>query len=85
MLLIQFLEYVDVMKLFIRAEWLGDWEMHLTATKSILKFFAATGHFNYAKSPCMYLEQMLILPEKHPAVHTLFKENGYLSVRHIDR
>ena len=48
------------MKLFIRAEWLGDWKMHLTATKSILNFFfAATGHFNYAKNARIYLQQML--------------------------
>ena len=47
---IQFLEYVYVMKLFIWAERLGDWEMHLTASKSTLNFFAANGHFNYAKS-----------------------------------
>ena len=31
---IQFLEYVDIMKLYIRAERLDDWEMHLTATHS---------------------------------------------------
>ena len=30
----------------------------------------------------MYLQQMLKLPEKHPEVHTMFKENGYHSVHH---
>ena len=69
---IQFLEYVDVMKLFIREEWLGDWEMHLAATKSTSNLFAVTGHFHYAKSS---LQQMLKLSEKHPDVHTTFKEN----------
>ena len=63
---IQFLEYVDVMKLFIREEWLGDWEMHLAATKSTSNLFAVT------KSS---LQQMLKLSEKHPDVHTTFKEN----------
>ena len=33
----------------------------------------------------MYLQQMLKLPEKHPAVHTMFKENGYHLVRRSDR
>ena len=73
------------MKLFIRAEWLGDWETHLTATKSSLNLFAATGHFNYAKTARMYLQQMLKLPEKHPEIHTMFKENRYHSVRRSDR
>ena len=81
---IQFLEYVDVVKLFIRAELLGDWKMHLAAIKSTVNLFALTGHFNYAKSSRMYLQQMLKLPEKHPAVHTLFKENGYHLVRRSD-
>ena len=53
----QFLEYVDIVKLYIRAERLGDWEMHLTATHGMLNIFAAAGHFHYAKS--MYLQQML--------------------------
>ena len=55
--------------------------MHLTDTKSTLKLFAATGHFNYAKSARMYLQQMLKRPEKHPEVHTMLKENGYNLVR----
>ena len=82
---IQFLEYVDVMKLFIQAERLGDWEMRLTATKSTLNLFSATSHFNYAKSASRYLQSMLKLPEKHPVVYTKFKEKGYHSVRHSDR
>ena len=81
---IQVLEYVDVMKLFIWAERLDDWEMHLRATKSTLNLFAATGHFNYAKSTCMYLQQMLKLPEKHPKVYIMFKKNGYHSVCRSD-
>ena len=82
---IRFLEYIDVMKLFIWVERLGDWEMHVTATRSTLNYFAATGHINYAKSARMYLHQMLRLPEKHRKVHAMFKENGYNSVRRSDR
>ena len=59
--------------------------MHLTDTKSTLKLFAATGHFNYAKSARMYLQQMLKRPEKHPEVHTMFKENGYHLLRRSDK
>ena len=73
------------MKLFIREESLGYWEMHLAANKSNLNFFAETGHFHYAKSARMYLQQMLKLPEKHLPVQTFFKENRYHSVRCSDR
>ena len=59
--------------------------MNLTATKNTLNLFEATGHFQYADSAHMYLQQMLKLPEKHPAVHKMFKENGYHSVRHSDK
>ena len=41
---VQLLEHVDTILLYIRAERLGDWEMHLTATHSMINLFAATGH-----------------------------------------
>ena len=50
---VQFLEYVDLMKQFIRAERLGGWEMHCTATKrytqcskkmDIIQYVAAIGN-----------------------------------------
>ena len=60
---IQFLEYTDDMKLYIRSERLGDWEIHLTATLSMLNLFDVAGHFHYAKSTRMYLQQILELIE----------------------
>ena len=49
--------------------------MHLAATKSLLNVFAAAGHFHYAKSVRMYLQQM----------YQSFKDNGYHSMRRGDR
>ena len=57
-----YIEYVDTLKLFIRAERTGDWNLHLVAVGKMLKLFAATGHFNYAKSARLYSQLMLELP-----------------------
>ena len=44
------MDYIDTLKLFIRAERVGNWNMHIIAVGRMLNLFAATGHFNYAKS-----------------------------------
>ena len=82
---IQFMEYVDTIKMYIRAERIGDWDMHLSATRNMLNLFAAAGHFHYAKSARLYLQQMLELPVKYPNIHQAFKEKGYHTVRRSDR
>ena len=45
-----YMDYIDTLKLFIRAERVGNWNMHIIAVGRMLNLFAATGHFNYAKS-----------------------------------
>ena len=82
---IQYLEYIDVLKLFITAERTGDWGMHLSALRLMLNLFAATGHINYAKCARLHLQQMLELETKHPWVHKNFVEHGYHTVRRSDR
>ena len=57
---------MDTLKLSIRAERVGNWNMHIIAVGRMLNFFAATGHFNYAKSARMHLQLMLGLPAGHP-------------------
>ena len=42
-----FIEYIDALKLFIRAERTRDWNLHLVAVRKMPNLFAATGHFNY--------------------------------------
>ena len=46
---IQYMNMIDIMKKFIRAERLGNWHLHLEATKQMLPYIAATGHNNYLK------------------------------------
>lgn len=42
----QYLRQVDLIKMFIRAERLGIWSLHLETTKNMLKYFHAAGHIH---------------------------------------
>ena len=53
---IQYLDYVDLVKMFVRAERTGDWSLHLVAISRMINLFASTGHINYAKSARLYLQ-----------------------------
>ena len=71
---LQYLEYVNTLKIFIRAERIGDWNLHLIAIKKMLNLFAATGHINYAKSSRLYLQLMMQLPSDCPWLYQCFIE-----------
>ena len=74
---IAYMDYVQVAKLFTRAERTGDWNTYLIAVNSMLNLFAATGHFNYAKCGRLYLQYMQRLPETNPWLYQQFSKNGY--------
>ena len=59
---LQYLEYVETLKLFIRAERTGNWNLHLNAVERMLNLFVASGHIHYAKCSRLYLQMMLELP-----------------------
>src|ERR1043165_5576081 len=56
MLWLLFMDFVNIIRLFIRAERSGLWELHLNATQLMLPFLAAAGHNNYTKCCRLYLE-----------------------------
>ena len=56
---VKYMSYIEVIKMFIRPERTGNWDKHLAATEKMLKFHAATGHFNYAKSASQVLRLTL--------------------------
>ena len=74
---IQYMQYIAVVKSYIRAERTGNWPLHLSCVKDMLNLFAATGHIHYTKSARLYLQQMLDLQINHPEVHNSFVESGY--------
>ena len=82
---LQFMYYVETIRLFIRAERLSDWSMHETATSRTLNLFAARGHFNYAKSTRLYLQMIQELPDTHPWLYEQFAIHSFQSVRRSDR
>ena len=41
---IRYMNYIHIIKIFIRAERTGNWNLHLIATESMLNLFAATEH-----------------------------------------
>ena len=66
---IQYMVYVNVIKMFIAGERTGNWQLHLDAIFKMLNLFAATGHTSYAKSARLYLQMMGDLPSDYPDIH----------------
>ena len=62
---LQYINFINILKLFIRAETTGDPNLNLVAPGKMSNAFAATGHLYYAKSTRLYLQMMLELPS-HP-------------------
>jgi len=81
---IQYVLYVDIMKLFIYAERTSDWYLYLYASESMLNLFVATGHFHYAKACRIYVQQMRALSSEQPDLLEHFV-NGKQSIRRSDR
>ena len=81
---LQYLEMVDILRRFLKAERTGNWRLHLQSVRKMLPYFAAAGHKLYAKAAYVYLQAMTMLPEIHPDVHQKFEE-GYHVVRRSDR
>ena len=82
---LQYNEYVETLKLFIRAERTGNWNLHLIAVEKMLNLFAATGHIHYVKSSRLYLQLMRELPTDHPWLYHCFTEEGFHTVRRSSR
>ena len=54
----QYMEMVDILRCFIRAEHTGNWLLHLQSVQQMLPFLAASGHNLYTKSLFLYLQSM---------------------------
>lgn len=80
----RYIDYVQVLKLFLLAERTSNWHLHLKCIHDMLNLFAATGHNNYYKSCRLYLQLMLNLPNSHPWLHEMFASCGLHSVRRTE-
>ncbi|PIK60573.1 hypothetical protein BSL78_02509 [Apostichopus japonicus] len=79
----QYMDMVNILQRFLKAERTGNWGLHLQTVHDMLPYFAASGHALYAKCAYVYLQTMLNLPETHPDVYRKFQEG--LVVRRSDR
>ena len=82
---LQYMEYVDIMRQFIRASRSWDWNLHLVTLNNMLNPFAGTGHIHYAKSARLYLQRMLELPHTHPWMYQKLAVDGFHVIRRSER
>ena len=81
---LQYLYYIDVVRLFIRAERIDDLGLYLISVKKTINLFATTEPINYAKCARLHLQNMLDLKNTHSWVYERFKEGGLHTVRRSD-
>ena len=43
--------------MFIRAERTGSWDLHTKASEDTIPYFAVSGHNDYSKCACLYLQE----------------------------
>lgn len=83
---VQYFKMVTLVKQYIQAERMGDFELHLNSVKKMLPFFHAAGHWFYAKTAHLYLQEMLCLKDKlDPAEFQKFTIEGHFTVRRSDK
>lgn len=79
-------EYVSTIMQFIRAERTSDWDLHMHSVRRMIPLFHAAGHFAYAKSARLYVQDMENLKEKMDSEnYTAFTDRGYFSIRRTNQ
>lgn len=83
---IQYFYMVSLVKQFIEAERSGNWKMHIATIEKMLPFFHASGHFNYASSAQIYLQEMYALEEKMvPREYHMYVSKGFFTIRRSEK
>jgi len=82
---VQYFRMVSLVKQFIEAERTGNWKLHLASIEKMLPFFHAAGHFNYALSGQLYLQDMYKLESwmslQEYREYNDFVNKGYFTLR----
>ena len=81
---VQYMNMMDILRRYIRAERTGNWALHLQAIQEMLPYLAASGHNHYTKSATVYLQEMSNLKAQHPHVQQRFDE-GFHVIRRSNR
>lgn len=74
----QYMDMVDILRKYIKAERTGNWELRLQAVSEMLPYLAASGHNHYTKSSWVYLQRMSNLQDEHPDVYQQFQDGMHV-------
>lgn len=77
----QYIDMVDILLQFIKAEWSGNWDLYLSALDKMTPHFFAMDRPNYVRWLQVYIADMIMLESSHPKVHEEFLA-GNFSVSH---
>jgi len=73
---------VHILRQFIYAERMGNWYLHLECVDKMIPFFHSTGHFQFAKSAHLYLQDMYQLEKHmHPGEFKKIFNEGYSQLK----
>lgn len=77
---LSYIEMVQALLLFIRATRENDWDLHLSAVRSMLPWFFAADRVHYARYGTAYWLEMSCLEETNPGKlsHLLYSTKDYL-------
>lgn len=83
---VQYFTMVSLLKNFIRSERTGDWNLHLNCVKEMIPFFHACGHFAYAKSCHIYLQDMVDMKSRvDPIEYEKFSAESLFTIRRSEK
>ena len=75
---LQFMKMMDILRMFLKGEWMGIWAIHIHAMYEMMPYLAASGHNLYTKCIHVYLQKMHKLHETHPEVSRHFDQGSAL-------
>ncbi|KAJ8021223.1 hypothetical protein HOLleu_38359 [Holothuria leucospilota] len=72
---------VQLLLHFIRATREGNWELHLSSTRSMIPWYFAYDRVNYARYLPAYWLEMCSLQKDHPAIYAEFRDGKFVAQR----
>ena len=73
----EFIEMVEILLRFVRAERAGDWNLHIDSLSDMLPYFFAYDRINYARWGSVYFADMKSLPWSAKEVHEEFLSGNH--------
>ena len=59
----KYMQMVEILQLFIRAQRDGNWDLHIYSFQLMLPYFIRYDHMNYARWGAVYLDELQRLPQ----------------------